>query len=824
MEQNSSQSSESAIKARRRARLTMLLLAAAVVGGLGYASYLWSSAADDSLDPSREIAGSGDARSTNSKPDIAPNLNAEGVASRAAILLQQRKHLDETIWKDEVLSQEYEQVFVNLWDKLRAAKDKLTVVESFPFEQLILGKPQKPQSRDLGITVTRYSGRDKTLDKPTWQKLLSQFRQAGYEIVQTEWHHAKFYPADPSAVRSTVNMTAHVLNRRTDKRYIVKAALQVEWEPRTNPDDLPRPRTIDATALKIIDRQGEPAFRLAHTIRPQKMKRGTMERSLLPVFAYDLDRDGLSEIIVPYMNSIFWNRGNWNFEPEPLFKHLGKGITFTGVLADFTGDGRADFLGAGAGPVSLLSADEKGRFSTRMRRITKANIKLQNPRAVSAGDIDSDGDLDVWIGQYMGPYKNGQMPTPYYDANDGYPAYLFRNDGKGKFTDITESAGLAKKRFRRTYSGSLVDVDDDQDLDLVVCSDFAGLDLYLNNGQGQFTDVSDTHLDHRHSFGMSLTFGDYNGDGKIDMFMAGMGSTTARRLDQLKLGRDEFPLHQKKRAPMGYGNRMFLAVDEETKNTGKVERKFRQAPFNDQVARTGWSWGSTSFDFDNDGDCDIYVANGHLSRGSAKDYCTHFWRQDIYSGSSKEDPAIATLHELMPDSTSTMSWNGFEHNCLLMNEAGGGFLNIAFLMGAAFEFDSRGVVTDDLNGDGRTDLVVVETSYESRYPFEIHVLENRLATDHHWIGVRLGEEKNGNSAMGATVVLRSADGTQVSKILSGDSFVSQHALTTHFGLGALTKVDSIEVIWTDGVRRKLANPAIDQYHRITKAQDRAPPP
>jgi hypothetical protein len=506
-----------------------------------------------------------------------------------------------------------------------------------------------------------------------------------------------------------------------------------------------------------------------------------------------------------------------------MFRYPQRRGILNGVLADFTGDGRPDFFGAGAGPPILFVADAKGRFSTAARPIAAKAIGLEDPMTVTAGDIDSDGDLDVWIGQYKQPYMKGQMPTPYYDANDGYPAYLLRNDGDGKFTDITETAGLAKKRFRRTYSGSLVDLDGDQDLDLVVCSDFSGMDVYLNDGRGKFTDVTDTFVDHRHSFGMSLTFGDYNRDGRIDMFMAGMGSTTARRLDQLKLGRDKFPRHQKMRKAMGYGNRMLLAEQKKTAGGGRSITGFRQAPFNDQVARTGWSWGSTSFDFDNDGDHDVYVANGHMSRGSCKDYCTHFWRQDIYSGSSKPDPAIAALRFILPLSNDKMSWNGYEHNCLLMNESGGGFLNVAFLMGAAFEFDSRGVVSDDLDGDGRTDLVVFEASIGTRHAFEIHLLENRLETDHHWIGVRLGEEKNGNSAMGATVVLRSAEGEQVAKILSGDSFVSQHALTAHFGIGSLTKVDSIEVIWTDGTRRKLVNPKIDHYHHISKAQDRSPP-
>ena len=818
---NIRQSSESATGARLRFRLTMLLLAAAVVGGLGYAAYRSNLRIDEPLDADRDVVDAPDAHSSESKSDV----DSDDTESRAAVLLEQRKHLDETIWKDEVLSQEYEQVFVDLWDKLRAAKDKLKVVENFPFEQLILGKPQEAESRDLGITVTQYAGREKRLDKTAWRSLLTQFRQSGFEIVQTEWHHAKFYPADANAVRSTVNMTAHILNRPAEKRYIIKAALQVEWEPRTGTDKLPRPRKIDATALKIIERTGKPAFRLAYTIRPKKTKAGRPNQPVLrPIHVYDLDQDGRSEIIVPYMNAIFWNRGGWKFEREPLFKYHLTNVILYGVLADFTSDGRADYIGAGGGRLYLYSADAKGRFNTPPRRIVAGGITLEEPMVVTAGDIDADGDLDVWVGQYRKPYTNGQMPTPYYDANDGYPAYLLRNEGKGRFTDVTVTSGLAKKRFRRSYSGSLVDLDDDQDLDLVVCSDFSGMDLYLNDGRGKFTDVTNTYLDQRHAFGMSLTFGDYNRDGKIDLFMTGMGSTTARRLEQLQLGRKEFPLHQKMRMAMGYGNRMYFAENAEVVDSGHTERRFRQVPFNDQVARTGWSWGSTSFDFDNDGDPDVYVANGHQSRGSVKDYCTHFWRQDIYVGTSKPDPAIAAMHEIKPLNTANMSWNGYEHNCLLMNESGKGFLNVAFLMGAAFEFDSRCVVSDDFDGDGRLDLVVFEASHDSRYRFEIHVLENQLATDRHWIGVRLGEEKNGHSAMGATVVLRSAEGEQVAKIISGDSFVSQHALMAHFGLGSLTKVDSIEVIWTDGTRRKLINPAIDQYHRVTVSQDRAPPP
>jgi hypothetical protein len=733
----------------------------------------------------------------------------DDIRSRAAALLEERKRLDQTIWKDEVLAQEYEQVFVNLWDALRAADDKLKVVEEFAFPRLVLGQPEAPQSKDLGITVTGFGGPGKTLDRAAWQRLLTQYREDGIEIVQTEWHHAAFDPANPQAVRSTVNMTMHLLNRRTHTRTIIKGPPKVVWEPRPNASELAQVQTIDATDITIYARQGEPTFRRAYAIQPSARSQGNADPLLLPFHIYDLNKDGLSEIIIPSLNSVRVNKGNWEFESFSLFKYPLRNRSLVGVFADFTGDGWADFLCAGAGPLALFVADAAGRFSLPPRQAASDAVAFDNASVFTAGDVDGDGDLDVWVGQYKEAYKLGQMQTPFYDANDGFADYLLQNDGKGNFVDVTEKAGLAKKRFRRSYGGSLIDLDDDLDLDLVVCADFAGLDAYLNDGQGRFTDVSESLVDQRHSFGMSLSFADYDLDGKTDIFMTGMGSTTARRLDRMNLNRDDFPMHTKKRMPMGYGNRMYLARDAED-GSG---RRFPQASFNAQVARTGWSWGTSSFDFDNDGDRDIYVANGFLSQGSAKDYCTHYWRQDIYMGNSLPNPVLVELQKHIP----AMSWNAYEHNSLLMNEAGRGFVNVAFLMGVAFEFDSRSVVSDDLDGDGRMDLIVYRHSIGTEYPFEIYALENRLETDRHWIGLRL-QAGAGGSVMGATVVLRTAAGKQIAKVVSGDSYYCQHAPVLHFGLGAQTSVESIEVIWIDGSRQQLDAPAIDRYDTASAAK------
>ena len=331
------------------------------------------------------------------------------------------------------------------------------------------------------------------------------------------------------------------------------------------------------------------------------------------------------------------------------------------------GDGLVDFVCVAKTDDRLrfFSGDAEGRFTTPSR-VCFAE-KLIEPQTMTAGDVDGDGDLDLYVGQWKPPYVKGTMPTPFYDALDGHPDYLLENDGLGNFTDVTQRANLAAKRTRRTYSASLIDLDDDGDLDLMAVCDFSGLDLYRNDGSGRFTDVTGDWVGERHAFGMSHATGDFDGDGRLDLYMVGMSSTTARRLDQLGLNRPGFEQHAKYRMPMAYGNRMLLRRD----------GRFVAADRQDQVARTGWSWGCTATDFDNDGDVDLYVANGHISGKSTKDYCTRYWCHDIYAGGSQPDKTLSEFFstKLYPALGHEVSWNGYEHNVLFLNRNGGEFLN-----------------------------------------------------------------------------------------------------------------------------------------------------
>ena len=196
------------------------------------------------------------------------------------------------------------------------------------------------------------------------------------------------------------------------------------------------------------------------------------------------------EVILGCKNRIYRNLGEGRFKAETLCPKFSETV-FNVTLEDLSGDGVVDVVACGHDGIYLIEGEQGGTFQGEARLAWQAPEKVLDPMVMTTGDIDGDGDADLWLSQYKLPYVKGQMPTPIYDANDGFPGYLLLNDGTGRLTDATAAAGLAAKRHRRSYSASFADIDDDRDLDLVVVSDFAGVDLYLNDGSGQFTDATD---------------------------------------------------------------------------------------------------------------------------------------------------------------------------------------------------------------------------------------------------------------------------------------------------------------------------------------------
>ncbi len=729
--------------------------------------------------------------------------------ARFQSLLQEQRALDATVWAEEREAQRHEQTFVALWDALLAIArkqegDPFSVLASVPLQSLRLGQTEKTDSIEHQIqTIALAPG--PVLDAEGWRRWLETTKQSGFRLVQSEWHHAAFRANPGGKPESDVSVVFHVDHREKPLRVSLEGILHVVWSGQDDEHGHPVPESVDASQLRILQREGTPAFQKILTHNPSTPGN---PGGIHPLLAQDLDRDGSTELVAAGCNTVFQFASAGTPTSRPFLAHPVR-TAETGLLADLTGDGILDYAAPDTrGDLLLYRGEADGTFPHPPTGRTQSGGPLRQPTTITAGDIDGDGDLDLWIGQYRISYLQGAMPTPYHDANDGFPAFLLRNTGGGSFEDATEEAGLEPKSRRRTYTSALIDLDDDGDLDLLVVSDFAGIDVYRNEGSGKFTDVTDSAVDERRLFGMSTTFGDYNLDGLLDFYVAGMGSTTARRLEKMGARRTDDPMVDRMRMVMAYGNRMYL------RQPGSLT--YQQPSFKDRVARTGWTWGTTSLDFDNDGDRDLFVANGHSSGTSTKDHCSTFWCHDIYKPTSEPDHARHLLFQEVHRGyfDRSESWDGYQKSHLLMNRDGRDFVNIAWLLGVADEFDGRAALSEDFDGDGRMDLAIVEDRWNEGQI--LHVYRNVLETANHWIGFRLPQQPDQPSPLGARVILTMASGRrQPAAIVAGETLHGQHSSSVHFGLGAEDSVKSVEILWTGGQRKVLDAPEPGRYHTVT---------
>lgn len=721
--------------------------------------------------------------------------------------LQKRRQLDATVWSDEVLAQRHEEVFVNLWDRLRTEADPFDVLRGFPFREIAAVGPGGRSRGGHGVEERAFAPDGQWWSAAEFGDVLETIRASGIEIVQSEWHHGRF---DRAAGRSRFSFEIHARHKGDATRHILRGKFDVDWAKNPGSAERPRADRIHPVDVRLLSRRGEPAFReVTLPTIPLSEARGKE-----CVMATDFDGDGLPDLAFPQLNFALRNLGEMRFERRPFLGQLPPGVGMhrvypdvRAVAEDFTGDGELDVVFVVPGGGVWLYRGSGGRFDSAPTEIGDLRRDVDVPSVVTAGDVNGDGRPDLFLGQYRGVYMAGFTPDRFYDANNSGPAFLLLNRGGGRFEDATEAAGLGAKRNRFCYAASVVDLDDDGDEDLFTVNDFSGVDVFLNDGTGKFADAADTFLDERANFGMAHALADFDNDARLDLYVNGMSSTTARRLQAMGLRREDQPDIDRMRMPMAYGNRVYLGGPD----------GMRQPPWRDQVARTGWAWGVAAFDFANDGSTDLYVANGHISAASCKDYCTQFWTHDVYARSVKPNPVLAQLNEREWARRGDISWNGYEKNVLLANAGGTNFSNLGFLLDVAFEYDSRSVLAEDFDRDGRMDLLVTESDSRSRDTFQrVHLYRNTWSTNGNWIGVRL-RPTAGQPLAGTRVRLVTADRKTIGAVVTGDSFRVQHSFSRHFGLGEIGTVKRIEVDWPGAARTVLENPAINRYHEVKPA-------
>jgi hypothetical protein len=438
--------------------------------------------------------------------------------------------------------------------------------------------------------------------------------------------------------------------------------------------------------------------------------------------------------------------------------------------------------------------------------------------SVAWGDYDNDGDEDLYL------TVNG-------------PNHLFRNDGGGQFTDVTEEARVGNDLF--SVGTAFGDLDNDGDLDLYVVNFDAGLDvLYRNDGPVgpggayRFTDVTvsaGTTLE-RSSRGMA--FVDFDRDGLLDIFVNAIGlNILYRNLGNLRfqnvagaLGVDQ--------DDQGVG---VVASDVDNNGwpdlfTGNRSNQMSNlylndgGVFEDVAGRTGISlrglgMGVAAFDGDNDLDIDLYwTCWPNVPNAYYENLGNRF--ENVAPASATDDPLGWGISVNAGD-VDLDGWqdffvtNGFDPtttpNVLFRNLGNGSFSDITDVLGGG-AFDGRGVAFADFDNDGDLDLVVTSDSGEPN-----RLWRNDSETGHHWFGLRLRGTKSNMSAIGARVVVTTADGSYVQEVSGGAGRGSQNSLPLEFGLGSATLIESVTIRWPSGAEQTLRRVRVDRYIEIQEA-------
>ena len=327
----------------------------------------------------------------------------------------------------------------------------------------------------------------------------------------------------------------------------------------------------------------------------------------------DFDGDGLDDLYVSQPgglpNRLYRNNGDGTFSDAT--RQAGLGIlddTSMSLFGDYDNDGDQDLLLVTSTPL-LYRNNGHGRFEPDLDAgLTVPPAKAAMFTGTAVADYDLDGDLDIYVCAYdfWQPGADYDAPTPYYDAVNGPSNLLFRNDGQGRFSEVSREAGLGPTNNRFSFAAAWGDYDDDGDPDLYVANDFGRNNLYRNNGDGTFADVAGQLGVEDLGAGMSAAWGDYDNDGDLDLYTANMWSsagqriTTSAQFDAVAPGERERVQFQRQ----ARGNSLF-------RNDGS-------AGFSDVSdtagVRTGrWAWASDFVDLDGDGLLDLFVQNGYIT-------------------------------------------------------------------------------------------------------------------------------------------------------------------------------------------------------------------
>ena len=482
----------------------------------------------------------------------------------------------------------------------------------------------------------------------------------------------------------------------------------------------------------------------------------------------DYDNDGLPDIFLVSgeggLSRLYHNDGNGRFTDVTLKMGLGRAQGWgQGVCAaDYDNDGYIDLFVTYWGQNHLYRNMRGARFEDVTERAGLEQDRIRYNTGCAFLDYDNDGRADLFVANYL---KFDPATTPHPGDNPycfyrnlpvacgprGLPFdrnILYRNNGDGTFTDVSDSSGISAPD--RNYALGVLTGDFNQDglTDVYVACDQTPSLLYINQGHGKFTEeavLRGVAFDEngRAMSGMGVTSADFDGDGLPDIFRSNFSDERETL----------------------YRNRGGGQFDDVTVLAG-MGRNTRYV-----------GWGCGFFDFDNDGLPDLLLVNGHVF------------------------PEVDRLG---------IDVHFRDHAILYHNLGGGKFADVTDAAGPGIlaRQSARGAAFADYDNDG---IVEVLVNNQNAAP---SLLKQSMRPANHWIALQLVGTRSNRSALGAKVRLTAGARTQYAEVRSGGSYLSQNDLRLHFGLGSAARVDRIEIRWPSGTRQELRSVAADHVLRI----------
>ncbi|MCA9035129.1 MAG: CRTAC1 family protein [Planctomycetaceae bacterium] len=502
---------------------------------------------------------------------------------------------------------------------------------------------------------------------------------------------------------------------------------------------------------------------------------------------FDYDQDGDQDLLL--VNSNVWtihpdrpspstrlykNAGNGQF--EDVTEGSGIGITTYGMgaaVGDFDNDGRVDVFLSALGKNHLFRNLGNGKFLDITDTAGVSGTESDWSTSCGWFDFDNDSDLDLFVCNYL-TWTSEFDKSQDFQLTGGGRAYgrpqnfegsfsfLYQNDGDGKFTDISEQAGIRVLNpaqgtaMGKSLGVTFRDLDSDGWMDIVVANDTVQNFLFRNTGKGRFEETAAI---------AGLAF-DMNGNARGAM---GIDTSTFRNNGSVGIAIGNFANEMTALYVSGDAGLQFA---DEAISTGLGPN-----------TRLNLTFGVCYVDYDLDGRMDLFAANGHLE-------------EDI----NRVQPS--QTYEQPPQ----LFWNcGPEQSTEFMpvdlNHCGEEFLQ---------PIVGRGSAVADIDGDGDQDLLITATGARPR------LLRNDQNLGHHWLQLKLTGTQCNLDAIGAQVSVRLADQTMQQQVMPTRSYLSQSELPLTFGLGTISEIESVEIKWPDGSSQTLADVEVNQRINITQ--------